>query len=481
MTTAVSPLFLINCAPRWATRRQPDRATRGEEVARIAEILGTPLMPWQRLVADVALEVDSTTGRFAYSEVRLTVPRQSGKTTLLLAVMIHRALLMGDPQTIVYAAQSGVAARQKFIDDYMRVIQRSALGSAMRPRLTSGHEAMFWDTGSRMTIAANTEKSGHGQVVDLAVIDEAFAQPDARLEQAFRPAMNTRPQPQLWIVSTAGTPESSQYLRGKIDDGRQRAEDGATDTVAFFEWSAPDGIAPDEESAWWECMPALGHTTPIEAVRAALASGMESDEFRRAYLNQWCAKDADDLALPLSAWAALADPASQIEGAVAFGVDVTPDRSFGAIAAFGARDDGFGHIELIDYRPDAAWIVERLADLRNQWGPCAVVIDPQSAAGALLPDLEAAGIPVQLMTARSVAQSAGSLYDSVLGATVRHLNQPQLTAAVAGARRRQLGDSWAFGRRSSSVDICPLVAASFARWGFVSAEARHVDVTANIW
>jgi hypothetical protein len=85
------------------------------------------------------------------------------------------------------------------------------------------------------------------------------------------------------------------------------------------------------------------------------------------------------------------------------------------------------------------------------------------------------------MTARSVAQSAGSLYDSLMAEGFRHLDQPQLTAAVSGARRRQLGDSWAFGRRSSSVDICPLVAASFARWGFVSAEARHVDVTANVW
>jgi len=438
-------------------------------------------MPWQREVADVALEIDPDSGRFAYREVRLTVPRQQGKTTLLLAVMIHRALLMGEAQTIVYAAQSGVAARQKFLDDYLRVVERSAIGPAMKPRLTNGHEAMFWDNGSRMTIASNTQKSGHGMVIDLAVIDEAFAQPDARLEQAFRPAMNTRPQPQLWIVSTAGTPESSQYLRGKIDDGRQRAEDGATDTVAFFEWSAPDGIAPDDESAWWACMPALGHTTPIDAVRAALASGMDSDEFRRAYLNQWCAKDADDLALPLSSWSSLSDPGSQIDTAVAFGIDITPDRSFGAIAAYGHRDDGFGHLELIDYRPDAGWIVERISDLVRQWSPIAVVIDPQSAAGALLPDLEAAGVPVQLMTARSVAQSAGSLYDSLMAEGFRHLDQPQLTAAVAGARRRQLGDSWAFGRRSSSVDICPLVAASFARWGFVSAEAKHVDVTANVW
>lgn len=470
-----------NSAPRWATPRSPDRATHGAAVARIAEILGTPLMPWQRHVADVALEVDSATGQYAYREIRLGVPRQSGKTTLLLAVMVHRALTMGEPQTIVYAAQTGVDARKKFIDDYMRVIERSPLGKAMRSRLTNGHEAMFWDGGSRMTIAASTEKSGHGMVVDLAVIDEAFAQPDARLEQAFRPAMNTRKQPQLWIVSTAGRPDTSPYLMAKVDDGRQRVDDNQIDTVAYFEWSAPDDVAIDDEDAWLRCMPALGHTTQIEAVRAALASGMEPDEFRRAYLNQWRAKDADDLALPMKSWSALADPQSQIISDVAFGIDITPDRSFGAIAVYGTRDDGFGHIELVDYRPEAGWIVDRIADLVAQWRPRAVVVDPHSAAGALLPDLDARGIPVQLMSGRAVAQASGSLYDAVLDAHVRHLDQPQLTVAVAGARRRQLGDSWAFGRRSSSVDICPLVAATFARWGFVSAEARIVDVTANVW
>ena len=55
-------------------------------------MLGTPLMPWQQRVADTALEVDPGTGRLAYREVTLTVPRQSGKTTLILALAVHRAL-----------------------------------------------------------------------------------------------------------------------------------------------------------------------------------------------------------------------------------------------------------------------------------------------------------------------------------------------------------------------------------------------------
>jgi hypothetical protein len=40
------------------------------EVAQIAEVLGTPLMPWQRHVVDIAYEINPDTGRLVYREVR---------------------------------------------------------------------------------------------------------------------------------------------------------------------------------------------------------------------------------------------------------------------------------------------------------------------------------------------------------------------------------------------------------------------------
>jgi phage terminase large subunit-like protein len=70
------------------------------------QMLGVELMPWQQLVLDTALEINPLTKRLAYREVRLTVPRQQGKSTLLLAVMVHRCLGMGDNQRIVATAQT---------------------------------------------------------------------------------------------------------------------------------------------------------------------------------------------------------------------------------------------------------------------------------------------------------------------------------------------------------------------------------------
>ena len=53
-------------------------------------------MPWQQHVADVALEVDPATGLLAYREVVVTIPRQSGKSSLALAIMVHRAIGFGE-------------------------------------------------------------------------------------------------------------------------------------------------------------------------------------------------------------------------------------------------------------------------------------------------------------------------------------------------------------------------------------------------
>src|SRR5262252_3191012 len=77
-------------SPILATPRS-DRQSYGGAVAKLARAMGKPMMPWQRHVADVALEIDAD-GRFVYNLVLVTVPRQSGKTTLFGAVLDHRAI-----------------------------------------------------------------------------------------------------------------------------------------------------------------------------------------------------------------------------------------------------------------------------------------------------------------------------------------------------------------------------------------------------
>jgi hypothetical protein len=419
-------------------------------------------MPWQQLVADVALEVDRVDGRLMprYRNVVLTVPRQSGKTTLLLSVLIHRCLAWGSAQSVTYAAQNGVAARAKFLDEHVPILERSPFASLVSVRRTSGHESIEWANGSRHSITAATEKAGHGLTLDLPVIDEAFAYPDARLEQAFVPAMQTRPDAQLWIVSTAGNAQST-YLRGKVDTGRALVESGDTSRTAYFEWSSADDADADDPDVWRSCMPALGYTVQLPEVQAA-RDLMTDDEFRRAFLNQWRDGLAPEGGFPADAWSASVDTFSTPVDPVVFAVDASPNAASAAIAVGARRADGLIHLEIVDHRPGVTWVAERLAALVGRWSPAAIAIDPTGPASALVPMLERVGVSLIMLTGAESTRACSQLYAAVVSGGVRHRDEAPLNAAVAGAVRRTSGDSWRWNRKDSSSDISPLCAATVA-------------------
>jgi len=449
------------CAPRWATSRDPSRRTLGSAAAKIAAELGQSLMPWQQLVLDIAGEIDPATGRLAYREIVLTVPRQSGKTTLLLCLILLRALA-APRQQIRYTAQTGADARKKMRDDWTPALEQTRFASLFQQRQTNGHEAWRFSNGSLFALVATTRRAGHGGTLDLGVLDEAFAQPDWRIEQALKPAMITRPQPQLWVVSTAGTPADSPYLAEKVQMGREVVDAGLQHSVAYFEWSPSDDADPADPETWRSCMPALGRTISENAVAADFES-MDISEFRRAYLNQWTAIDVAPV-IALSEWNALTDPMSSLVDPVCFAFDVTPDRSAASIAVAGSRSDGLRHVELVAHRPGTDWVVDALVQLRASHKPSAIVADPASPAGSLLAELASRKVEVTTVSASDHAAACGLLFDAVAARSLRHRGSPEILAALDGARKRPLGDAWAWSRKNSNVDISPLVASTLALW-----------------
>jgi hypothetical protein len=435
-------------------------------VARIAALLGAPPLAWQRLVLDVAGELDER-GVPAYREVRVTVPRQQGKTSgLLLPVAVHRALAFGHPTRTLYTAQDRNHAREKWAEQ-VDVLERSPLRRLFTVRRSNGSERIRWRGGSMHGITASGEESGHGFTLDLGEIDEAWAQVDDRLVQAFRPAMVTKRDAQLWIVSTAGT-EDSTFLRDRVEDGRARVDAGERSGVAYFEWSAPDDADIDDPAVWRATMPALGTLIDEETLRADRAA-MDEAEFARAYLNRW--SPGGTPVFSLADWIRCRDPGSSSSTPPAFGLDVSPDRAHASIAAAAGRPDGRVHLELVDRRGGTEWIVPRIAELVERHGPVALALDPSSPAGSLVTELTQAKRipPLVLVTQRQYAQACGALFDDVGSARIAHRGQAALDDAVVAARRRSSGDAWAWARPLSGVDASPLIAATLARYAWSSA------------
>jgi hypothetical protein len=86
------------------------------------------------------------------------------------------------------------------------------------------------------------------------------------------------------------------------------------------------------------------------------------------------------------------------------------------------------------------------------------------------------------MSARDIAQGCGAFFDAVVEGRVRHREQPELTAAVSAARKRPLGDAWAWARKDSVSEITTLISATVALRAYSEATStKPVDVAMSVW
>lgn len=421
--------------------------------------LGIEPMPAQQLIWDVGLEIDPETGLPAYREVITTKPRQMGKTVVILGVGLDRALMWSTPQRIAYTAQTGSDARKKLLDEpdgQVPLLKRSKLWPLVaRVHSAQGNESILFRNGSRIAVAASSREAGHGFTLDLGIIDECWADVDDRREQAMVPAMNTRPSAQLWVISTVGT-EASVYLNRKMELGRAAVAAGRDSGIAYFEWGIPEDEDIEDPEVWWRYLPALGWTIQPNVIQHALET-MDEAEFRRAYCNQRVRIDRAQV-IPAILWEAVQSDSAEVnrERALAFGVDVHPDRLSAAIAA----SDG-QVCELIEHRDGVSWLLERAQSLAERWGG-RFVIEANGPAVSIADDMERAGLAVRRLTSSEMSAACARFYDAVADNTVTIRRAQVLDAAVEGLAKRPVGDRFVWDRRVSRADITPLVAVTLA-------------------
>lgn len=509
MPSATSSRRYPPALPRYATPRTPSRPTVGPQVAKIAELLGQPLMPWQRQVADVAgeFEFDEEFGLWlpAYREVDVTVPRQNGKTTWVLAEEIHRsvswrpqlivpklhqlwrpelvtpehpelivpALIV--PQNVIYTAQTGLDARTKLLEDQAPLVERSPLKALVEltnrgevAHKAAGHEKISWRTGSKIMLQASTDAAGHGKTADLGIIDEAFADVDGYREGAIMPAQFTKAEAQLFVISTAGT-DKSAYLNRKVDAGRAGVVNGRTRGTAYFEWSAPDDADPTDPATWWSCNPALGHIITQATIQHAFDEWWGTDDehlFLRTVLNRRT-KDEEPRVIPEDFWDTVCAGDVRPEGKLAIAIDVHPERISAAIAVA----DTEGRAELVEHRPGTSWVVPRAVEMAKRWD-ADVALDGRGPAGSLTGEIEAQYVTVHEFSPEKMAEACANVYDAIADAADRNTTPrlrvrrrtdlPGLDAAVAAVRKQYRGDVWVWGRKDPSTDVCPLFAVTIA-------------------
>jgi hypothetical protein len=465
-------------------------------------MLGKPFMPWQTVVVEVALEVQSAEagdpepGAWAYDTVGVSTQRQAGKTYLLRPVMAHR--MRSVPAARLWStAQTRVHARRRWID-LTDALLSSPLERELRRKTGVGHEELRWvSTRSTLEPFAPNGDSLHGETPDFVGIDEvwAFDAEEGRdLRQAYRPGFATK-NAQAWLLSTAGTAESS-WLNALRARGRAAVEAGRQLGIAWFEWQLPDvvdGVPVDELDddalvraviAWH---PARGHTLREASVWAAWEEAIEVDyatgrvDFLRAWANR-TPPGGRPRTIPLAVWNRARTDDLEPAGRVALAFELDPELEEATITATARLDDGRAVSEVVEHRPGTGWVAARVLELRAAHPDVVTVACNDAGPNRDVADLLDTGAEdedkVQRITARDYAAASvrlerelGKLDGPEAGPpTWFHRGHVAFDTAAAVVGKRKLGESTAWARHDSPITA--LVSGTVGLWAIDHAPDR---------
>ena len=200
---------------KYETRPTPGGKLAQKPLLVAADRLGFVPMQWQRKAIRLLGELrPASTGELAqfgsvvaggiprYRQVIVTVPRQSGKSTVAQAFIKARGEGRPDQRLL---------GTSKTRDD-ARIWQAelNLLLPDVHYTRAAGSETITWDNGSNYSIFAPNKKGGHGASADAVLIDEAWTLTSEVL-QGIIPAMAARPLSQMLIVTSMGTAESTVW------------------------------------------------------------------------------------------------------------------------------------------------------------------------------------------------------------------------------------------------------------------------------
>lgn len=450
------------------------------------------LDPAQRLTVEVIMATDAA-GKWAASTTGRCEPRQNGKGDEIEVVELHglvqraEAILHTVHDAVLLASQ----AQQRLLGvleghpDLRRKVKRKWLGT--------GQQMVELRNGGVIWYRTRTGGGGRGvDDIDRLVVDEAQHATTEHLA-ALSPTMLTNENAQMNALGSAGIEGKSDWwwqIRIRAlgsDPGRLGFVEHTAESVRLDESGFPqqEPVDPADRALWFQANPALhaGRGQGLAFFEEQYRR-LDTQSFCREHMGVWDPPSfAGSVVIPPGAWTACLDGESRPAGPLCFALDVAPDRSSSTIVMAAESDRGGVHVEItgnddvFDHRRGTGWVAARAAELQRRWGG-KVAVAKGSPAWSLLEELEAAKVDVLAISTEEHAQACGDLYDAVVESRLRHIGQGELDAAVAGADRRFYGDAWLWSRRTSSVDISPLVAVTLAHW---VAQKRSRKPTIHVW
>ncbi|WP_338024156.1 terminase [Bifidobacterium amazonense] len=406
-------------------------------------------------------------GRYACGEGGTVVSscRQIGKTFTLGTAMFILAILHPGLK-VIWTAHHTRTTDETFNDLCDLAKNKLFTRYVERIRRANGQQEISFRDNSRIMFGARENGFGRGlHSVDVEVFDEAQILTIRALDNMI-PIVNVSPNP---LVVFLGNPPKPGDPSEAFEEKRRNAATGM-DGMVYVELSADPDADLDDHAQWAKANPSYPKRTSETAIQR-MRNLLTPDSFRREALGVWD-ETTSVCAIDPQQWAAAESTSVPDDPVYSFGLDMPPDRSALTIGCAIRRPDGTALVQMADIKdPRHNGVLWAVDWLKTRWPrTSAVVIDSQSPAMSLLPELKKARIRVMTTSMQEMGRACGRFQDMLRDGTLSHppdSMQPQLAAAVKGAIIRPLGPNgaYAWNKLGTDIDISPLVACTLALYG----------------
>jgi hypothetical protein len=457
-----------------------DLPSKGQEMIDFATELGINLMEWQRYVCIHGHKIRED-GRWAHSELGLIMARQQGKSTLMMLRILTGMFVWGEGLQLASAHRLTTS-----LETFRQIVGLIETN----PKLEKEVKKIRWQHGAEeielfgnrrfVVKAANNAARGLSKPETIH-LDELREYKDEDAWSSMRYSMMAAKNPQVWIYSSAGDQHS--VILNKL---RERALASATtnDPIGWFEWSAePDApiLLPSGEmnwSAFAQANPSLGITIHPDNLKAVIND--PPDIVRTEVLAQWV--DTINSAIDAQKWGMCQiDPIPlDPEQPTWLGLDLSPDRKFGALVAAQRLSGERFYIQLLhtwsnDYSLNDLAVANDIAPYVRKYNTQTVAYSKRTSQ-AVASRLNSAGIQITDMDGAIYAESCDRWLGAINSHRLQHSGQEELTQQTLSAAKLPFGDgSWIIGRRASRVAVCASVASALVTY-FATQPETEIDI-----
>lgn len=478
--TKSEPVDLLGEAPpRVLVKPRGARANSWQDVSDLSASLGVPLDDWQDLILEAAMgeRADRT---WAAKRVGISVPRQNGKSQLLVARALAGALLFGEKKIVISAHQQDTA-REAFgkLVEIIEDDDNEWLRSQLDTRFGRGgimnalnREAVKFSNGAQVQFKARSGSAGKGFSSDCLLLDEAQIL-GSRAWTSINSTMSAMRNPQVWLL---GTPPQEEDDCFAFDMVRKSAVDGTSTSAAWCEWSADpysDSFDPASEYTRWSANPAWNIRINHEVVQGEYET-YTPDRFKQDRLGIWRTEAGSHRLISTSQWDATVAEAPA-DGVRSFAVTFSQDGSRQAVAG-GVKHEGRSvHVNLVgSYSGSTEAGVSALADwLAERHKRTAMIALCGRAGSTVLSEaLIARGVPkrmVHVMSTTEYFTANAMLLDAVREKTVTHPEGSpddalNMSVAVCDKKERGKDGAWGWEPTTPDGDETPMEAISAVLW-----------------